>query len=1065
MLAHHPITGEPIKIMRTSPSVHADNKTMVWLRETFQAGVAWSRWFSVVSEVSALKCTNPEKLCAVILTRESVVDEWIPILPTIFTATSDCLLCAPAVVVKRLDAAGVLPTVNVFITEDLYESYPFLGSALLDTDDVPTVLCGVAHVLRMNRIAWSDVPLKGRVQTLYEAWKNDLSGSLITLAADANDSVVPRTWLIQQYFNSSSTRRTREILNCLEKNLANPLVDHVVLLNEKEYPELPTNSKLIVENQGHRLTYYDVYVWAQAHVPDNDIVMFSNSDIYFDGSLVNLWRLQLSERRMFLALLRWEADSGKIFGPRADSQDTWIFSRNSMDWNITRDELDFPFGKPGCDNVITYVMMKHRYLVLNPAFTIITHHLHSSSIRNYDAKDILYRPIFVYVEPTAISSLILDRSNSQYIDKSLSSELAKITHTSFPRVIEYVNKEHYNTCLSMLRYAGIQGYSADSDNLYTPSSLSEIYHFTGGVFTTFQGLAYTFQRMFMGNKRWEELWAHSNVESLTPSMYVPKLLALPVDLKAAKSLSHWIVNYLPRVLLYKAILSKKGHTCEFLIPQVDFIGDFLNDCVWKETKLTVVPIMEEQNYYSGEAWVLSPQENDLVSSEDIRRLRKILPATNTSTENTVTICIVEGEEHVCSREWAESLRSYVFNNGWTIHVVSNESSPVSIRKAFQLSSWIVGAGDALRYMWMANKAHVMEFQKVDKPSDEFIHLAGACGHTYILGGLNHGESLPFAQQAAMLAVNNALQKYGFQQVLSVSRSVNKSVKPVIVVPNGDGCNGIYSHTGNQFREMVELWSERGYVDIVRSSETKYCWWEGIGKILLYDYPTSRWWLPEIPYQMAMFGCCAPAGPEIQKNKQSVWCYWVNSPRLIERTAEGCRNLMGWDSRPIQSLFLGKVENGVQQTNRCGADWKSSVELWSMPIDPTGGPYPFTQEQYIEKLCLARFGLCLPGIGPKCNREIEYFACGVVPIVTPGVDMKGYLVPPVEGVHYLRAATPEEVRKVMSEVSAEKWAAMSSAGRAWWRTYCSAEGLFRLTWARIEQCRPYFAVGIPQYFAV
>ena len=93
------------------------------------------------------------------------------------------------------------------------------------------------------------------------------------------------------------------------------------------------------------------------------------------------------------------------------------------------------------------------------------------------------------------------------------------------------------------------------------------------------------------------------------------------------------------------------------------------------------------------------------------------------------------------------------------------------------------------------------------------------------------------------------------------------------------------------------------------------------------------------------------------------------------------------------------------------------------------------------------------------------ACGCVPIVTPGVDMTGYLVPPVEGVHYLRASTPDEVVAIVKAMPAERWAYMSAACREWWARYASVEGLFRLTWARIEQCRPYFNVGIPKHFLI
>ena len=215
--------------------------------------------------------------------------------------------------------------------------------------------------------------------------------------------------------------------------------------------------------------------------------------------------------------------------------------------------------------------------------------------------------------------------------------------------------------------------------------------------------------------------------------------------------------------------------------------------------------------------------------------------------------------------------------------------------------------------------------------------------------------------------------------------------------------------------------------------------------------------------MALFGNCPPPGPGPHLLKQSLWCFWGRRPRLLEGVAQRVENMRGYESRSIKSLFIGKIENGVQHAARTGADWSSAVELFSMPIDSTGKPYPFSATQYLEKLCNARFGLSLPGYGPKCNREIEYFCCGVVPIVTPGVDMKGYLVPPREGVHYFTASTPQEVNRIVETTPPDRWAVMSAACREWWRIYASAEGLFRLTQARIEQCRPYFNVGIPTKF--
>jgi hypothetical protein len=104
-------------------------------------------------------------------------------------------------------------------------------------------------------------------------------------------------------------------------------------------------------------------------------------------------------------------------------------------------------------------------------------------------------------------------------------------------------------------------------------------------------------------------------------------------------------------------------------------------------------------------------------------------------------------------------------------------------------------------------------------------------------------------------------------------------------------------------------------------------------------------------------------------------------------------------------------------------------------------YPFTQTEYLEKLAGARFGLCLPGYGLKCHREIECMAMGCVPIVSKGVDMDSYAVPPVEGIHYLRADEPSDVRAFLSK---DAWETMSAACKLWWKENASCEGSFRLT---------------------
>jgi hypothetical protein len=355
----------------------------------------------------------------------------------------------------------------------------------------------------------------------------------------------------------------------------------------------------------------------------------------------------------------------------------------------------------------------------------------------------------------------------------------------------------------------------------------------------------------------------------------------------------------------------------------------------------------------------------------------------------------------------------------------------------------------------------MEFMSDSYPSALIMHIAGAAKLRYVVGVVKN-EPIEYMRQHALEDINKAIQAYGFKDMLTVRRSREGVQTPTLFIPRGGALNGIWGHSGDTFREIADIWKERGYVNIEYTEASGHCWWGGVGEILLYDRPTLRWWDAKQPYQLALFGNCAPPGPDI--GRQSVWGFWPRAPRSLEIVNMLGLNMRGYNERSIQSLFLGKIENGVQRANRTKEDWSKCVELFSMPIDPTGAPYPYTMEQYLEKLCNAKYGLCLPGYGPKCNREIEYFACGVVPIVTPDVDMKGYLVPPVEGVHYFTAKTPADVAALISKISPLQWTRMSIAGRRWWTNYASAEGLFRLTWGRIEQCKPFLECGgIPKTF--
>lgn len=1082
MLAHHPTTGKPIRILRTSAQLHESYKTLLWVRASMSKA-PWNRWSTVITEPAAAELCKPD---IIIIPSEDSLESWNTVLQTYCLESSPVLLCVSDAWRKRAEATDYAWArySRMFVRSELFEMYPYLGEPIKDDDCLEKSILAFAHILRIWRVLWlsgdRDALDFGTV-SVHDAWQKALGGELVSV--ESPETALPRMWLIQQYFKPTSGRRAREIQHCLYKNLECDMIDHILLLNECEYKDLPAHPKLQTSVLGHRLTYIDVMRTIQERIPVGDYVIFANSDIYFDESLRYCWSVGMAEKSVCMALLRWEEHTRELFGPRADSQDSWIVARDTVArLTLSEEDFGYPFGKSGCDNALALAMLKQRCFVANPAHSVRTWHVHSSNVRTYDPKDILYRTHYLYLDPTFIqmNEVVRDMLAVKYTASKSAMAAWKagggVRGRSFPRRILGVDEAGLQTVCSMLRRQseGFLNFSPDSANMWTGAADLPLYHITGGAFVTHNGLVNTWKELLVGkHEGWAKAWETAQQSNIMQSIHVPNLIALELSAEARRSLSSWCLLYLARALAIRNAVRESGEMDEpeFLVPSFPEMKDFLYDCIWsrddasddgrKEPKrITVVPVIEHMNYYSEHVWAVPPSDADAglaIRHEDVATLRALLPPTpKRSGSAPVAVFCVEPGESMMNQQWCTKAAEHVLKNKWDVRYVTAETSVRDRRLAFSQASWIFGRGDMLEWIWYAAPGTtVMEFISDSYPGGMTIHLAGAAGQRYVAGVVKK-EPIEYQRQHALEDMQKSLQMFGFKDMLAVRRLDRGVETPRILLPTGEALSGMWSHSGDTFREMAEIWGERGYVNIERNATSGYCWWGGVGEIVLYDRPTPRWWNDKQSYQLALFGNCAPPNPE--SSRQSVWGFWPRSPRSIEVINLLGLNMMPFNSRTIKSVFLGKIENGVQHAHRTGADWKSAVELFSMPHDSTGAPYPFTQEQYLEKLCNSKFGLCLPGYGPKCNREIEYFACGVVPIVVPGVDMKGYLVPPIEGVHYFTARTPEDVRRIVEVVKPEQWTRMSIAGRKWWSLYASAEGLFRLTWERIEQCRPFLTTG-------
>lgn len=243
-----------------------------------------------------------------------------------------------------------------------------------------------------------------------------------------DDSDNEKISIFSQYYIDSDARRAKEISRTLMLQACNDCIDNIYLLNERIYTpeEMGFNTpeeidlyaqKIVQIDCGQRMTYKSVF----DYVSDNEVkghIIICNSDIFFDKTIDNIRYMNLTESRRALCLLRYEYDGEKslkdckLFGPRADSQDTWIFHSSNIPDSNFKKAFDFALGIPGCDNKMTYLFQVCGIECFNVPNHIRTYHYHRSQKRNYNSQT---KPV-----PTPWVSLIpiVPNESNEYVEHS-----------------------------------------------------------------------------------------------------------------------------------------------------------------------------------------------------------------------------------------------------------------------------------------------------------------------------------------------------------------------------------------------------------------------------------------------------------------------------------------------------------------------------------------------------------------------------------------------------------------------------------------------------------------------
>lgn len=186
--------------------------------------------------------------------------------------------------------------------------------------------------------------------------------------------------LLIDYYTNPREERASELNFCFFENINNKCFDHVHIFAQSELPISILPDNVTVTRITQRLTYQYYIEYAKTNIPQGDVVVLSNADIFFDESIAKVNDVDLSNK--VLALTRFcpfhghwvdEQDNVIPYHNHDRSQDVWIWSNPLREG---QGDFNFNIGTLGCDNKVAYQFALLGYQVWNPSYSIIAYHKH-----------------------------------------------------------------------------------------------------------------------------------------------------------------------------------------------------------------------------------------------------------------------------------------------------------------------------------------------------------------------------------------------------------------------------------------------------------------------------------------------------------------------------------------------------------------------------------------------------------------------------------------------------------------------------------------------------------------
>lgn len=716
------------KLLNLSTPIIRNQRTLIWLQKQNTA-VNWSKWDSIVTSLDSYKYWSQyTEIIGLIITEiDNNQDDFLKELFNVAKKIPFVLISQRILSLKPEDYWSENFD-NILNIDTIHIQYPFIQNQwdgnLNDAVAIFGLLC------RYNRII-DCIPSSTRLSVM---------PSNITFLQGTKPN---ETWIFTQFYKHKDSSRFKEIKECLIKNCAEKHIDKIVLINEKDYSgefsRIPGANKIEQFVSGRRLTYANFLQYVNDIVPMNVFTILCNADIYFSDSLLELHKINMEDK--MLGLLRWDVPPVKeneaiLFGPRADSQDTWIFLSNSIKtrkWDYNK--FNFQLGQPGCDNAFAGHILRQRFLISNPAMSFKTFHLHNTNIRNYDKKDYIRSDLYINLAPTYIIDS-KQESTPPGTPTILTNELVsfEVKSSSMSNEITYC---------TMLEKEGRYKWEARVENNYFEPAIPTYKWNKCSV--TPNGLVYDLYTIYRGNTEDDRYnyWTTANVDILTPLQKCSKMFAIPF--KNTDVFLHpdtYILNYMSRCA---RLLQMYPETSFWIPPKFTEYLDFFD---WGANKVNTILFDENTACYSDEIIGFLPGPSEL-GQEDIMALRNLYPTWIKKPIGKICSVVI-GQQ--ITQQFAETISNFLLNHNeeWTIRYVS-ESSHVSYDSLLGSSLCIFIGGQKTERFWsklwaLPEECCVIEFQQELKIDGEFQHLAHVAGFKSWILLLSKGNEKDIQEQ-------------------------------------------------------------------------------------------------------------------------------------------------------------------------------------------------------------------------------------------------------------------------------------------------------------------------------